>query len=161
MGDLSQYHGCWCPGSLHRQDISNHGIGLCRVGVVTINEEGYEIPELCSVEKIMENSNIFLVFPKKNPKKNQSNGWISCLIIICWIAWRPIITDMMLSVDELGIIYHIPSAFKLVSRKIITVTFLVHTGQIKQKLWMQMPWGAFQKHLWALKSKSSWNFKIA
>ena len=22
----SQYHGCWCPGSLHRQDISSHDI---------------------------------------------------------------------------------------------------------------------------------------
>ena len=23
---LGQYHGCWCPGSLRRQDISNHDI---------------------------------------------------------------------------------------------------------------------------------------
>ena len=23
---LGQYHGCWCPGSLRRQDISSHGI---------------------------------------------------------------------------------------------------------------------------------------
>ena len=24
--ELGQYHGCWCPGSLHRQDISSHDI---------------------------------------------------------------------------------------------------------------------------------------
>ena len=23
---LGQYHGCWCPGSLGRQDISSHDI---------------------------------------------------------------------------------------------------------------------------------------
>ena len=23
---LDQYHGCWCPGSFRRQDISNHDI---------------------------------------------------------------------------------------------------------------------------------------
>ena len=23
---LGQYHGCWCPGSLRRQDISSHDI---------------------------------------------------------------------------------------------------------------------------------------
>ena len=23
---LGQYHGCWCPGSVRRQDISNHDI---------------------------------------------------------------------------------------------------------------------------------------
>ena len=25
-GELGQYHGCWCPGSLHHQVISSHGI---------------------------------------------------------------------------------------------------------------------------------------
>ena len=25
---LGQYCGCWCPGSLHRQDISTHDIGI-------------------------------------------------------------------------------------------------------------------------------------
>ena len=24
--ELGQYHGCWCPGSFHPQDISRHGI---------------------------------------------------------------------------------------------------------------------------------------
>ena len=27
-GELSQYHGCWCPGSLRRQVISSHDIDL-------------------------------------------------------------------------------------------------------------------------------------
>ena len=26
LGWLGQYNGCWCPGSLRRQDISNHDI---------------------------------------------------------------------------------------------------------------------------------------
>ena len=25
-GELGQYHGCWCPGSFHRQAINNHAI---------------------------------------------------------------------------------------------------------------------------------------
>ena len=25
-----QYHGCWCPGSLRRQDISNYDIDLVK-----------------------------------------------------------------------------------------------------------------------------------
>ena len=24
--ELGQYHGCWCPGSLRRQDINSHDI---------------------------------------------------------------------------------------------------------------------------------------
>ena len=26
-GELGQFYGCWCPGSLHRQDITSHAIG--------------------------------------------------------------------------------------------------------------------------------------
>ena len=30
VGKLDHWHGCWCPGSQHHQDISHHVIGIVR-----------------------------------------------------------------------------------------------------------------------------------
>ena len=40
---LSQYHACWCPGSLCRQGISSHGTDKVSQGIPVSAPEGLKI----------------------------------------------------------------------------------------------------------------------
>ena len=51
----SQYHGCWCPGSLRRQDISTNDI-------VVLHEEGFQIPVSFQCEGVISIVDTFLCF---------------------------------------------------------------------------------------------------
>ena len=54
-----QYYGCWCPDSLRRQVISNHGIWKCRIKAF-LCEGGFPLSTSFCYWKIIENENIFL-----------------------------------------------------------------------------------------------------
>ena len=80
--ELGQYHGCWCPGSLRRQDISSHDID--HVEYVAPGLTRGKILSTCVIS--MWSNNIkckyMFMFPLKNSaRKELNNGLIWTLDI--------------------------------------------------------------------------------
>ena len=50
-GQLGQHHDCWCPGSLHCQGISSHGLWKIKREIFVLHEGGFQLPVPFIVER--------------------------------------------------------------------------------------------------------------
>ena len=80
---LGQYHGCWCPGSLRRQDISSHDIDYIEYVGPSLTWRSV----LSTCVKSMWRNDIkckyMFMFPQK---KLARKGLISSPEVSCWVS---------------------------------------------------------------------------
>ena len=73
LAKLDQYHGCWCPGSLHHQDISSLGIDFVRKVGPWLSRRGISNVYIISISRNDRKCKHIFMFSKINSALQELN----------------------------------------------------------------------------------------